>query len=50
MRPIKAAHVTTTEPANGGFPAAVTAATMTASAATRLRAAGKQAAGHSRGH
>jgi hypothetical protein len=48
----EAPHVSATEAANGASksPAAVTAATKTASAATRLRVAGKQAAGHSGGH
>jgi hypothetical protein len=48
----EAAHVSHTEAANrtSKSPTAVTAATMTASAATRLRVAGKQAAGHSGGH
>jgi hypothetical protein len=49
---VEAAHVSATEAANGASksPTAVTAATMTASAATRLRVAGKHAAGHSGGY
>jgi hypothetical protein len=48
----EAAQVSATEAANGTSksPTAVTAATMTASAATRLGVAGKQAAGHSGSH
>jgi hypothetical protein len=43
------AHVSATNGASKGA-TAMTAATMTACAATRLRVAGKQAAGHSGGH
>jgi hypothetical protein len=48
----EAPHVSATEATNGASksPTAVTAGTMTTSAATRLRVAGKQAAGHSGGH
>jgi hypothetical protein len=44
--------VSATEAANGASksPTAVTAATMTASATTRLRVTGKQAAGNSGSH
>jgi hypothetical protein len=45
----KAAHVSATNGASKSS-TAVTAATMTASAATRLRVAGKQATCHSGGH